>query len=95
MIVKILFFILAITLSLLQTTILPLNFLLLLVILAAFWQLEFSFWFAFLSGFTLDLAKGNTLGTSSIKFLILTILIFFLKNKFSIREKRQLKLPRI
>lgn len=95
MIVKIFFLILATILSLFQTTILSINLLLLLVIMAAFYQTDFSFLFAFVSGLILDSAKGETIGVSSVKFLLLAFLIFLLKIRLPIREKRQLKLPQI
>lgn len=95
MIVKILFLILAITLSLFQATILPLDLLLFLVVLAALSQPDFSFLFAFSAGLTLDLIKGESLGITSIKFLLIAFSIFLLKIRLPIREKRQLKLPQI
>lgn len=93
MIVKIFFLVLAIILSLLQATILPVNLLLVLVILVPFYQTDFSFLFAFLAGLTLDLIKRESLGITSIKFLLIAFLIFLLKNRLPFREKRQLKLP--
>jgi len=95
MFVKILLTVLAVIFAILQTTVLPVNLSLFLVIIAVFYQSRFSFSFAFFSGLVLDLAQNNLLGTSSLKFLILSFFIFILKNKLPIREKRQLKLPQI
>jgi len=91
--IKLLLLALAFLLALFQATILPVNFLFLLVILTSFWQSGFSFLLAFFSGLALDLVRGTLLGSSSLKFLTGGFLIFWLKNRLPLNQKSRLKLP--
>jgi len=95
MFIQSLFFLIAVVLSFLQATILPVNLLYLLVIFVTIYQPEFSFLFAFLAGLILDLSKGESLGISSLKFLVVALLSHLIKNRLPIGEKRQLKLPSV
>ena len=69
--------------ALLQGAFLPLNLVLLAVIVLAAikplpWGLGISFW----AGFFLDLAKGTTLGLSSMVFLAVAYLLILYRRKF-------------
>jgi cell shape-determining protein MreD len=90
---KISLFVLIIVFSLLQTTILPVNSVLLLVILVSLINGEFSFYFAFLAGLILDLARGERWGISPAVFLIIAGAVFLIRRAFSFSQERRLRLP--
>jgi len=67
----------------LQSSILPLNLLLALILIrAASKPDQQSFYLAFWSGLLLDLAQGTPLGLSSLIFLLASLLLFFYSKKF-------------
>ncbi|MBM3208833.1 hypothetical protein FJZ40_00870 [Candidatus Shapirobacteria bacterium] len=90
MISKIIFLILAIFLAILQTTVFPVNLLLVSIVILAFvWQDEIPP-FAFFSGLLFDLIRGAPLGISSALFLITAGCTIFVKKAFFFRHRDHL-----
>ncbi len=78
-------FFLILGLSLFQTTLLPINLLLILVIIFSLWQkAPESFVWAFLAGLFLDLFSFNQLGFSSIIFVSLDLILKLYRQRFSL-----------
>lgn len=70
-------------LALLESTIFPLNFTLVTVILwGALRPARLGLVVAFFSGLILDFLTGRTLGLSSLLFLVASLPIYFYKNRF-------------
>lgn len=77
-------FLLILIFSLLQATFLPLNLVLWTTILwTARWPEEKSLYLAFAAGLILDLAKGTTLGLSSLLLLVISYLLLLYSRRFN------------
>lgn len=76
------FFLISIFLSLGQTSLFPLNFLLVLVVWEGLTERDFLFK-SFLSGLIFDLISGLRLGISSVAFLLISFLSYLYARKFS------------
>lgn len=76
------FLLLSVLLSLVQTSLLPFNFLLVLVIWEGLNSRDFLLK-SFLAGLLLDLTSGLRLGPSSIAFLLISFLGYLYSHKFS------------
>lgn len=80
-------------LSLWETTVFPLNLTLVAVVIwAALRSVSQGLPIAWLAGLILDLLSGRVLGTTSLAFLLLTLPVYFYKNRFQ-PDRWQFLLP--
>lgn len=81
------FLFLILLLSLIQTTLLPINLLLVFVIIVSLWQeVPQSFLWVFLAGLFLDLFSLKPIGTSSIIFVSFDFLLKVYRQRFSLGQ---------